>query len=78
MPRMDGLEFLCHVKSHPRLKDIPVLIVSTSTSELDISKSLELGAARYIVKNINMNRFKEDLKCLQRHCDLATEALISS
>ena len=72
MPRMDGFEFLGHARSHARLKDIPVLVLTTSTSELDRTESLRLGAARYIVKTLDAEAFRDSLRCVQNYCEPTT------
>ncbi len=50
MPRIDGRESLKIMKSDPGLKDIPVLILTTSTNEPDIALAREIGASSYLVK----------------------------
>lgn len=59
MPRMNGHEFLQVVKSSPMLKDIPVIVLTTSDVENDIVRSYELGASGYITKPIEMAQFME-------------------
>ena len=53
MPKMDGREALREIKSDPNLKKIPVLILTTSKSEKDISESYALGASCFISKPSN-------------------------
>ncbi len=72
MPRMDGFEFLHCAQSYVRLKRIPVLVLTTSTSELDRIESLERGATKYIVKTLDADAFRESLRCVQEYCDRAT------
>ena len=50
MPGMGGREFLKHVKADERLKQIPVVILTCSTSERDILDSYQLQAAGFITK----------------------------
>ena len=50
MPVMDGREALKEIKSHPDLKKIPVIILTTSNSDQDIIKSYDLGVNSYIKK----------------------------
>ena len=50
MPRMGGLQFLKEIKQTEALKDIPVIIYSTSSSPGDIAKTKELGAESFITK----------------------------
>jgi two-component system response regulator len=50
MPGMGGREFLKHVKADERLKQIPVVILTCSTSERDILDSYQLQAAGFVTK----------------------------
>lgn len=50
MPRMNGLEFLSHVKSDPVHAQVPVIIISTEGKEQDTIRGLKAGAAAYIKK----------------------------
>jgi CheY-like chemotaxis protein len=56
MPRMDGLQFLKEIKKTDKLKDIPVIIYTTSSNPADIAKTKELGAISFITKP---SRFSE-------------------
>jgi CheY-like chemotaxis protein len=51
MPVMSGLEALEVMKSDPRTKDIPVIILSNLGQESDIERGVELGATDYLIKN---------------------------
>ncbi|HVU99893.1 MAG TPA: hybrid sensor histidine kinase/response regulator [Verrucomicrobiae bacterium] len=50
MPRMDGIELAARIKSDPRLKSIPVMIVSYKDQEKDRLRGLEAGADYYLAK----------------------------
>lgn len=50
LPRMDGLSFLSLIKSDPAFRTIPVVILSTSSAEKDLTQAYHLGAAHYFVK----------------------------
>ena len=50
MPDINGLELVSFVKSNSSYRDIPLIIVSTESSERDRDKGLELGADAYLVK----------------------------
>jgi chemotaxis family two-component system response regulator Rcp1 len=50
LPRMDGFALLSTVKSDPALRPIPVVILSTSSAEKDLTQAYHLGAAHYFVK----------------------------
>jgi len=57
MPRMDGREFLAAVKQLPDLRDIPVVVLTTSEVERDVVASYNLGAAGYITKPVDVGQF---------------------
>jgi len=50
MPNVDGFMLISSIRAHPRLANIPVLIVSSRASEADHQRGLEAGADGYIVK----------------------------
>ena len=56
-PKADGLEGLRELKSHPVYRNIPVVVLTTSAGDADIKKSYELGAASYIVKPVEFEKF---------------------
>ena len=59
MPGMGGKEFLKQIKSDEILKQIPVIILTTSNSERDVLDSYKLQAAGYIHKPVNLSEFKQ-------------------
>jgi two-component system sensor histidine kinase and response regulator WspE len=50
MPRMNGFEFVAHIKGDPALKSTPVMIVSYKDREEDRARGLEVGADYYLTK----------------------------
>lgn len=52
MPVMDGLKLVTLVKSNPRLRDIPIVIITTEGAQEDRDKGLQLGADAYVSKPI--------------------------
>jgi len=52
MPVMDGLKLVTLVKSNPRLRDIPIVIITTEGAQEDRDKGLQLGAEAYVSKPI--------------------------
>jgi two-component system chemotaxis sensor kinase CheA len=50
MPRMDGFQLVEAIKEDPRLKDTPVILVTSLSDEEDRERGLSLGADAYIVK----------------------------
>jgi CheY-like chemotaxis protein len=57
MPKVDGLEVLRQVKSDPRLKTIPVVMLTSSREEGDLLRSYELGVNGYVVKPVDFGDF---------------------
>lgn len=64
LPRMDGLELLKEIRSHERLKRLPVVILTSSKEQQDILKSYDLGANSYIRKPVDFEQFTEAMRCL--------------
>ena len=52
MPIMDGLKLVKRVRSDPTHKDVPIIIITTESSEEDRRRALQLGANAYITKPI--------------------------
>jgi DNA-binding NarL/FixJ family response regulator len=62
MPRCSGLELLEWVQSHPKCSVVPVLILSTSARENDVTAAYRLGANTYFQKPLEMNRLVRMLR----------------
>jgi CheY-like chemotaxis protein len=67
MPGMGGKEFLRRVKGDERLKQIPVVILTTSEAERDIIDSYKLQASGYVHKPVTLEEFKEAMKKLKEY-----------
>jgi two-component system response regulator len=59
LPRVDGLEVLRAIKSDPRTKTIPVVVLTSSKEQNDVVESYKLGVNSYIVKPVNFEQFAE-------------------
>ncbi len=57
LPRKDGREVLADMKADPKLKHIPVVILTSSKSELDVARSYNLQANCYITKPVDLEQF---------------------
>jgi len=64
LPKVDGLEVLLRVKSDPRTRGIPVVMLTSSREQNDIVESYRLGVNSYIVKPVNFERFANAVKDL--------------
>jgi CheY-like chemotaxis protein len=65
LPRMNGHEALARIKSDPQLKDIPVLILTTSKEECDITLSKLTGASSFLAKP---EAFEDLIDMLSKFC----------
>jgi CheY-like chemotaxis protein len=65
MPRLDGLEVLRHLKSDDQLKVTPVVMLTSSHDERDVSESYRLGANAYVVKPVEFRKFTFVLQQLE-------------
>jgi two-component system, response regulator len=57
LPRISGLEVLERVKSDDRTRTIPVVVLSSSQEEQDITRSYDLGVNSYTVKPVEFEKF---------------------
>lgn len=64
LPLVDGLEVLERIKSDPRTRTIPVVMLTSSREEPDIARSYELGVNSYIVKPVDFQQFTEAVRNL--------------
>jgi CheY-like chemotaxis protein len=55
MPKKDGREVLSEIKSDPRLRQIPIVILSTSKAEEDIFRTYNLGVNSFITKPVTFD-----------------------
>lgn len=65
MPRKDGRETLMDIKSNDHTKHIPVVILTTSDSNIDIIKSYTTGANCYITKPVGLSEFKKVVDAIE-------------
>jgi CheY-like chemotaxis protein len=67
MPRKDGREALREIKSDPDLRQIPVVILTTSKAEEDIYRSYDLGVNSYIAKPVTFESLVEVVRTLRQY-----------
>ena len=65
MPRLDGLEVLRQLKSHERLRTMPVVMLTSSHDERDITQCYQLGANAYVVKPVEFRKLAFTLQHLE-------------
>ncbi len=62
LPGVDGRRVLSRIKSDEALKDIPVVVLTTSSDKRDIESCYGMGANTYIAKPVDLDDFVESLK----------------
>jgi CheY-like chemotaxis protein len=73
LPRMSGLEVLRQVKADPRLKRVPVVMLTSSRDEPDLARSYELGVNAYVIKPVDFAQFSNAIKELGMFWALVNE-----
>jgi two-component system, response regulator len=64
LPKISGLEVLQQIRLNPKTKLIRTVILTSSKEEQDIAQSYELGAASYIRKPVDFDKFVEAVSTL--------------
>ncbi len=67
MPKKSGLEALKEIKGDPKLRRLPVVILTTSKAEEDIVRSYDLGVNSFIVKPVTFEALVELVKNIDRY-----------
>jgi CheY-like chemotaxis protein len=67
MPRMDGREALAEIKQNPALRQIPVVVLTTSKAEEDIVRTYELGVNSFITKPVTFDGLVEVVRGFSRY-----------
>jgi CheY-like chemotaxis protein len=62
MPKVDGLEVLRIIKQEGKLKNIPVVMLTSSREEPDLVRSYQLGVNAYVVKPVGFQAFMDAVK----------------
>lgn len=67
MPKKDGREALAEIKADPKLRNIRVVVMTTSKAEEDIARTYDLSAASYITKPVTFTALAEVVKTLGKY-----------
>lgn len=65
LPKVNGHKVLKHIKNHPELKHIPVIMLTTSSDETDVIKSYENHSNCYITKPVDISNFLEVISSIE-------------
>jgi two-component system response regulator len=64
LPKLDGLEVLRRIRSHESTKHLPVVVLTSSKEDKDISRSYQLGANSYVRKPVDFKQFIDTVNTL--------------
>jgi two-component system response regulator len=66
LPKVTGLEVLAQLRADPKTKTLPVVVFTSSSEILDLTKSYELGANAYIRKPIDFSEYRKTVQDMGR------------
>ncbi len=66
LPRKNGREVLTEIKDHERLRRIPIVILTTSSSELDVRQTYQLRANCFFTKPADLDQFIHIIHAIQQ------------
>jgi len=67
MPRLDGREALAEIKRDPELRQIPVVVLTSSRADEDVFRSYDLGVNSYIIKPMTFDELVDLLRTLGKY-----------
>lgn len=73
MPGMSGFDVLEKIKTDPKYRIIPIIMLTTSNREQDIVKSYKNGACSYITKPVEFIQFVEVIQCFELYWTLVSK-----
>ena len=66
MPHKNGLECVVEIRNNSRVKDLPVVVFSSTTRPANIQTAYEMGAHLFLIKSSNFKDYNEALKTIMR------------
>jgi two-component system response regulator len=67
LPKIDGHEVLRRIKSDPRTRAIPVVVLTSSAEERDVMQTYAMGVNSYIVKPVDFEQFTESVRDIGKY-----------
>ena len=78
LPKVDGIQVLERLKGDARTRSIPVVILSSSNQERDISRSYECGVNSYVVKPVQLDEYMDKVSAVGRYWNAVNERLAAA
>jgi CheY-like chemotaxis protein len=67
LPKISGFEVIKELKTHPRYRLLPIVVLTSSSNQDDIQTAYELGANSYILKSINYDLLTNAVSLIHRY-----------
>ncbi|MDR2535973.1 MAG: response regulator [Treponema sp.] len=67
MPKMLGIDFLKQIRSIPKFKQLPIIMITSEISKANVIEALKHGATDYIIKPIDEKNFREKIGKILRN-----------
>jgi len=78
LPKVDGLQVLERIKSDPRTRTIPVVILTSSNREGEITRSFQNGVNSYVVKPVELEEYLDKVSALGRYWDDINQSAVGA
>jgi CheY-like chemotaxis protein len=78
LPKVDGMQVLQQLKADPRTKTIPVVMVTSSKEERDLTNGYNFGVNSFIQKPVDFDQFRETVKSLGLYWLVINQAPVSN
>jgi CheY-like chemotaxis protein len=78
LPKVDGMQVLKQLKSDPRTKTIPVVMMTSSREERDMVSGYDLGVNSYLQKPVDFDQFRKMVKLLGLYWLLTNQAPVTN
>jgi CheY-like chemotaxis protein len=72
LPKINGLQVLAQIKEDERLRRIPVIVLTVSTSQEDMVKAYDSGAASYMTKPVDSKDFERLIETVKEYWRIAS------
>ena len=76
LPKIDGLEVLKTIKTHPEFNTIPIVVLTSSAESSDMKTAYKLGANSYIVKPVDFEKFIEVAKHIELYWSVLNKPVV--
>lgn len=71
MPKMNGVEFLKVIREIDKLKNLPVVVLTTSKEQQDVLNTFQLAISGYMIKPVDFTQFKDMVKTIHHYWQLS-------